>query len=623
MITARFDDLRPRRRRSFELAQPDTVLIADRLSEVAGVVAAAEQAVAGGSWVAGYLAYEAAPAFDPALRVVDHLTSALADLPLAYFAVFSRRRPSSESRVGDYRVGVWSTPVTELQYRTAVDRIRDHIRRGETYQVNLTFPLHAEFGGDPDGLYRDLSHAQTCGYGSYLDTGRWVIASASPELFFEWRHGRVVCRPMKGTARRGVDIATDEDQRQTLVCSEKNRAENLMIVDMVRNDLGRVARVGSVSVPDLFSVEKYDTVWQLTSTVTAEPITGTTLVDLFSALFPSASITGAPKVATMEIISRLEPDRRGVYCGAIGFGGPGPGGPEWAFNVAIRTVLIDRDRGVAHYGTGGGITYDSTAVDEYAEATLKTQVLARRSADFALLETMRWEPATGFRLLDRHLRRLSAAAWYFDIPLDPAEVRAALDTAVGGKSGPHRIRVVVDRVGWVKVEGVPLGPVSRSPVRLEIDDQPIDRLDPFLRHKTTNRAMFEAASARHPEADDVVLVNGAGEVTETTIANLAVRLDGVWYTPPVSAGCLPGIERERALEAGELIEASITIADLLAAPEVARLNSVRGWQRVVVATVAAVETASAPGTPAAVTALEGQDPGGVEPLFDLGPLGPV
>jgi para-aminobenzoate synthetase / 4-amino-4-deoxychorismate lyase len=582
-VGARFDDLRPRQRRSFQLDGPLEVLEATSLDEVPGVITLADQAVRSGRWVAGWVAYEAAPAFDTALTVRPPDQTPLAELPLAWFAVFESRGPANDGTApGSYRLGPWTPTVAAEQHAAAVSAIRGHIRNGETYQANYTFRMEGDFEGDAMALYRDLSRSQNTAYGAFIDTGRWVVASASPELFLEWRHGRISSKPMKGTTRRGIDITDDEARRIWLEQSEKNRAENLMIVDMVRNDLGRVARTGSVKVPALFTTEKYDTVWQLTSTVVAEPHPGTSLLDVFVAIFPCASITGAPKVATMRIIAQLEPDPRGVYCGAIGFGGPGTDGePQWAFNVGIRTVLADRATGHAWYGTGGGITYDSTAEDEYMEALLKAQVLDRRSADFSLLETMRWDAVGGFRNLSRHLHRLSDSAWYFDVPLDPAEVRSALERATRGHQAALRVRLLVDRTGWVTVEAEPAPPSPTAPVRLAIDTVPVDPDDPFLRHKTTNRRIYDQARRRHPEADDVVLVNSRGEITETSIANIAVLIDGEWRTPPLDAGCLPGIERAMAIESGRLVERTVTLDELARAEAVARLNSPRGWERCV------------------------------------------
>ncbi len=574
---ARFDDLRPHSRRSFQLSDPIEVLSTTDPSQVGAVLEAAEQAVTQHRWVAGFVTYEAAPAFDDSLVVRDVAGTDVDGLPLAWFAVFEGRAATS-GEPGGYDLGAWEPTTDEDRHRAAITAIREHIRQGRTYQVNHTFRLEAPFSGDVGALYRDLASSQTCGYGSYIDAGRWAIASASPELFFEWRHDRIVSKPMKGTISRGTTLSDDEARRRELFGSEKNRAENLMIVDMVRNDLGRISRVGSVRVPELFSTEKYDTVWQMTSTVTGRPQTGVGLADVFGALFPCASITGAPKVSTMEIISQLETTPRGVYCGTVGFGGPGPAGPEWAFNVAIRTVLVDRERGRAIYGTGGGITYDSTPGDEYAEAILKTQVLQRRTADLKLVETMRWDAGDGFYELARHLSRLSASAWYFDVPLDPAEVRSALDRATLGADHGLKVRLLVDRTGWITVETEPLPGSTPQPVTLVVDTEPVDPQDPFLHHKTTNRAVYEQAARRFPQADDVVMVNTGGHVTETTIGNLAVLIDGTWFTPPTSDGLLAGVRRGALIESGRLVERSLNIDELAAAEGMARLNAVRGWE---------------------------------------------
>jgi len=575
--SARFDDLRPKSRRGFSLGPIEDVVVARTLDEVQPALAAAEEAVRQGRWVGGWIAYEAAPAFDPALRVRTTASTDFAGLPLVWMAVSDRRLGTSPTAAGSHRLGRWEPLTSPEHHHRSVEDIRERIRQGTTYQVNHTFLLRSRFDGDPASLYHSLTRAQSCGYGALIDSGEWVVVSASPELFFEWQNGVITCRPMKGTARRGVDLAEDERMRAWLEASEKNRAENLMIVDMVRNDVGRIAQVGSVNVPAIFNTEKYDTVWQLTSTVTARPRTGTGLVDVFTALFPSASITGAPKVSTMGIISELETHPRGVYCGAIGFGGPGPEGPEWAFNVGIRTVVIDRPGGVAVYGTGGGITYDSEPGDEYAEALLKAEVLQRRDAELALIETTRWDPDQGTRHLDRHLERATASASYFDIPFDPAEVRTAIARAVKERETPVQLRIRVERRGWVTVELADL-PAPAGEVRLAIDNRPIDRHHVFLYHKTTLRGVYEAAADRHPGADDVILWNENRELTETTIGNLALHIDGAWVTPPVSSGLLAGTERAHRLATGELTERIVTLEELKRVTGFARLNSVRGWE---------------------------------------------
>jgi len=573
----RFDDLRPTRRRGFALGPISRVIVAHDLDEVKAAIASAEAEVSAGHWVGGWLSYEAAPAFDPAFAVRTTRGTAFADLPLVWLGVSDRRLVPREAALGGHSLGSWAPFTGPEHHADAVAEIQRRIRAGDTYQVNHTFLLSTSFEGDTASFYHRLTRSQSCGYGALIDTGRWAVCSASPELFFEWGNDVIVCRPMKGTVRRGYDLASDEAQRAWLEASEKNRAENVMIVDMVRNDLGRIAQTGTVQVPALFTTEKYDTVWQLTSTIEARTRPGTDLLEVLTALFPSASITGAPKVSTMGTIAAIETHPRGVYCGAIGFGGPGPNGPEWAFNVGIRTVVIDRAIGMAYYGTGGGITYDSEPGDEYAEALLKAEVLTHPTSELKLLETTRWDPGIGVRHLERHLSRAETSARYFDIPFDRVEVQAAIDRAVKGRKDPARIRISIDRDGWVAVETAEL-PSTVGPPRLVLDDRPIDRHDPFLHHKTTIRTVYEEAIARHPQADDVILWNDAEEVTETTIGSLAVRLEGRWFTPPLESGLLPGTERAARLATGELLERRIRLSDLAAATGVARLNSVRGWE---------------------------------------------
>ncbi|MGA4508507.1 chorismate-binding protein [Propionibacteriaceae bacterium G1746] len=591
MSSARFDDLRPGRRRSFRLTGLVDEFTARHVGDVHAVLAHAEAAVASGRWVAGWVSYEAAPAFDVGHVVRPVAGTPFAELPLAWFGVFERREPVDQPG-GDAQPGKWTASIDEARHREDIEAIRARIARGDSYQVNHTFRLSAPFTGEPADLYGRLAHAQRGGFGALIEAGRWAVVSASPELFFDWAGDRVTCRPMKGTARRGFDADSDALARAGLLDSAKDRAENLMIVDMMRNDLARVAVTGTVAVEELFTAERYDTVWQLTSSVTARTRPGTTLGGVFDALFPCASITGAPRSSTMRIIAERETTPRGVYCGAIGFGGPSPtsGAARWVFNVGIRTVLVDRQTSTAWYGTGGGVTYDSTAAGEYAEALLKAEVLTRAPATFGLLETMRWQPGeSGIGVVgwDAHLARLQDAARYFDIPLDAGRVRdAVLDAvAVGGPgpgSGPRRVRLVVDQQGVPEVTTAALPPAGSdaAPVRVVVDEVPVDSRDPFLRHKTTLRAVYEAAAARHPQVDDVVLVNERGEVTETTIASIAALIDGQWCTPTLDSGCLPGTTRARLVASGQWHERVLEPGDLAAAQALVRANAVRGCEPV-------------------------------------------
>ncbi|HXF73029.1 MAG TPA: bifunctional anthranilate synthase component I family protein/class IV aminotransferase [Actinomycetota bacterium] len=581
-IEARFDDLSRPGAPSFRLVGPVGVVEARRPEEVAGVLEAAEAAARRGLWAAGFVAYEAAPGLDPGLAVRPRPTGGpFADLPLAWFALFEGREPvelpEPASPPAPPAPGAWRPEVDDRRYRARVEAIRSLIAAGEVYQVNLTLRLRSRFAGDPRGLYRDLCLAQRGAHNCYLASGRYHVCSASPELFFARRGDRVVVRPMKGTAPRGRWAEEDRAARERLRASPKDRAENAMIVDLLRNDLGRVARPGTVRWPRLFDAERYETVWQLTSTVEAELRPGVGLVDLFRALFPSGSVTGAPKVRAMRAIADLEASPRGVYTGAVGYLAPGE--PRAArFAVAIRTAVVDEEAGIAEYGTGGGITYDSDPEAERREATAKAAVLAIRRPSFELLETVRAEPGGLIPFLEDHLDRLEASASYFGFVFDRARAAALLSEAARGAEVPLRLRLTLARSGALDLGAEPVPDPSPTPVRLALDGPSVDPADPLWFHKTTARDRYAEAAARHPDADDVLLVNLRGEVTESTIANLAVRTGGRWWTPPLGSGLLPGVFRGRLLRAGRLRERPIRAEELPAAEALALLNAVRLWR---------------------------------------------
>ena len=572
-VSARFDDRRGGAG-SVELHGPYRVIEAVRAEEAPEAVREAEAEALAGGWVAGFVAYEAAPAFDSALSV--QALPPGCGLPLAWFAAFRRAVSSPALRGGGYRMAPWLPEISEERYRADVEAVQELITAGDTYQANYTFRLRGKAEGDLRSLYADLLEAQRGGYHALLSTGRHTVVSASPELFFRWDGRRIESRPMKGTAARGRWEQEDRRLRERLLASGKDRAENVMIVDLLRNDLGRVARYGAVWVERLFEIERFETVWQMTSTAAAETRPGVGLADVFAAVFPCGSVTGAPKARTMEVLASLEASPRGVYCGAVGLlAPPGSGRPRAEFSVAIRTLVVDeRDRS-AEYGVGGGIVHESTAAEEYAEAMVKARVLQRRRPPVTLLETMRWDPGEGFWLLDRHLNRLRSSARYLGVSLPEAEIQSLLE-GVGGDR-PRRVRLLVPEGGSPVLEQAPLTERA-SAAALAVDDEPVDRSDCFRYHKTTRRAGYEAAAARHPEADDVVLVNDRGEAVETTVANLAVRIGGEWLTPPLDAGCLPGVYREELIEQGVLAERRVAAAALAEADEMAVVNSVQGWR---------------------------------------------
>jgi para-aminobenzoate synthetase / 4-amino-4-deoxychorismate lyase len=523
-----------------------------------------------GLWAVGYLSYEAAPAFDPALAA--HSPGAL---PLLWYGLYPPPQVSASlafaqsARIPQY---AWRPSVTKADYDAAIARIRALIAAGDTYQVNYSLRLHSELQESPEVLFARMVQANKPRYSVYLDTGRFVICSASPELFFELHDGTLSSKPMKGTTGRGLYGADDEAKAQRLWNSPKDRAENVMIVDMVRNDLGRIARTGSVTVPRLFETERYPTLWQMTSTVQAR--SNASFTQILQALFPAASITGAPKARATRIIAELETTARGVYTGCVGYLAPGG---RARFNVAIRTAVIDRDSNRIEYGLGGGIVWDSTSSAEYAECLLKARIVTDAPPSFELLETLLWEPASGYFLLHEHLRRLRDSAHYLDVPADIAQVEAALLAAVPPSTArPQRVRLQVSRAGAIQLSVQP-APES-APARVAIAPAPVNRSNPFLYHKTTHREMYDQAKAACPGYDDVLLWNEAGEVTESTIANIAIERDGRFVTPPVRCGLLAGVYRGVLLAQGKLAEAPITLDELRQAPRLFLINSVRKWR---------------------------------------------
>ncbi len=555
--------------------RPVAVLIAENVPDVLARLRQAEAMVCGeGLYAVGFIAYEAAPAFDPALSVVPPAVG----LPLVWLGLFPppaacRELPAAEA---DFFLEDWQPSVSPVRYADAIRQIKAQIALGNTYQVNYTLRLRARCSGEPLALFGRMWQAQPTPYAAYLETDSFAVCSASPELFFAYDEGRVTARPMKGTAPRGRTLAEDEAQAQALRTSAKNRAENVMIVDMIRNDLGRVATLGSVQVPHLFTTERYPTLWQMTSTVTATTQVGVT--DLFRALFPCASITGAPKVSTMRIIAALEGEPRGIYTGAIGYLAPTtPGHCRARFSVAIRTVAVDKVAGRAEYGVGSGIVWDAETEAEYDECLLKARLLTA-APPFALLESLLWTPERGYWLLAGHLQRLSEAATYFAVPLSDAAVQNALtELAASLPSQPHKVRLLVARDGAVQVEAAPLAPPAARPLRVTLAAEPVDPADPFLYHKTTHRRLYEQALAARPGYDRKSIWNPRGELTESTRANLIVQLEGRLYTPPVACGLLPGVLRATLLAAGVLHERVLTPADLARSEGIWLINSVRGW----------------------------------------------
>lgn len=558
---------------------PARVLVAHHIDEVKPVLEAVHAAAEAGHWCVGHVRYEAAPAFDAALQV--HA----ADGPLVWFEVHdgapSEWQPSKAAGQGDVRA-TWQPTLARPDFDAAIARIHQAIGDGELYQVNYTAPWMGTVTGEGAALFDALLRAQPGGYAACFTAGDEQVLSVSPELFFDWQAsaagGSILARPMKGTAARGATPALDAAAAERLRASPKERAENVMIVDLLRNDLSRIAEPHTVRVPELFHTQALPTVWQMTSDVQARTRTGLRLPDVFAALFPCGSVTGAPKVRAMQLIRELERQPRGIYCGAIGVVRPdGRGGIAATFNVPIRTVVM---RGTqARCSIGSGITASAEAGAEWQEWLHKQAFLARASEPFEVLETLALVDGV-YRHQAEHLARMAEAAQHFGYPWQPAAVHACLQAlAAQHGSGPWRVRLLLDRFGQPRAEAFALQPTA-TPVRLQLATRPLaEAHGEWVRFKTTRRAHYAAfAPAPGSGIFDTVLFNAEGEITESTFGNLAMQMDdGRWLTPPLACGLLPGVGRAVALREGRVQEGVVRVQDLHRVRRWAFINSLRGW----------------------------------------------
>ena len=579
---------------------PVQVFTAWHLDQVSALLKQIQQQAQVGRWCVGEVAYEAAGAFDAALVTQRPRP----DWPLARFAVFERMLPWSELAPPRDAASIppepavpmpqWTFDTSYQDYATRVERARQAMADGECYQVNLTEALQTEWPTanpiDVAAWFERLRHAQPGGYQAWLDWGDQQVLSLSPELFFDWRpdgaQGLLTCQPMKGTAPRHADPELDAQVSASLRGSSKEQAENVMIVDLLRNDMGRVAEPGSVRVSRLFDVQALPTVWQMTSTVTARTRAGVGLPELFAALFPCGSVTGAPKARAMHWIAKLELAARGVYCGAVGVVRPGGAA---TFNVPIRTVALARavkqaappPNWQAHYGVGSAITFYAQPQAEWQELAAKTRFLQRARADFDLLETVRLEDGR-YALLAQHLSRMASSAAYFGFDWRVEAVQACLQALLPGRErGTYRVRLTCSAAGQPSAQVFELAPTP-EPVSFNVSDCALATLGPeheFVVHKTTRRQHYELRLRPEPGVFDTLLHNERGELTEFTRGNVALKLAGRWLTPALHCGLLPGTLRADLLARGEISEAVLTLEDLQQAQGVAFFNSLRGWLR--------------------------------------------
>jgi len=547
--------------------RPVRVVEARSIAQVVPALDSLRAARDAGLHAAGFLSYDAGAAFEPVLGVP--WTN---DTPLLWFGLFDRYEeiaPGDVPAILPDPAGAWIAPpesgIDQATYDDQFARVLDLVAAGDVYQINLSYRATVRHAGDPLALYAQLRARARAGFGALIDTGEDMLLSLSPELFFALDGRGLTCRPMKGTVRRGATPVEDRELVASLSADPKQRAENLMIVDLMRNDLSRIARPGSVAVPALFTVETYPTVHTMVSTITADLAADRDAIDVLAALFPCGSVTGAPKIRAMQAIAEIESASppRGVYTGAIG---RLDAGGDAMFNVAIRTLAIRR--GDAHgspdgpatglFGVGGGIVADSKAHEEWDECLAKGDFLTS-GATFDLIETMAFDPETGMPLLERHLARMRASAALFGFPFDRHAVRNELQAATFRLRKPRRIRLVLAKSGAIAVEVSPMPPMPDGPVAVAPVPLPVEPSDFRLRHKTSDRAFYGRPPAG---CFDSIFVDPDGYLTEGSLASIFVERDGILVTPPISRGLLPGVLRAELIANGRAIEGDLTIADL-------------------------------------------------------------
>ena len=562
-------------------SEPVEILSSYKLEEIHSTLIKIENFCSQGLWAVGYVNYEASPYFDYSFKIKKCEDR----LPILWFGIY--KKPillndfSHLINKKRYTFKSWTSSVNYAEYEEAIRKIKNYICAGDTYQVNYTYNMHSHFGGDPLFCFRELQKNQASKYSAYIENDFGYILSASPELFFYQNNDFIISRPMKGTFKRGLYLEDDKRNEGLLKNSEKDKAENLMITDLIRNDIGRVALYGTVKVDSLFDIEKYETVFQMTSTISAK--TDKHPLDVFSSLFPCGSVTGAPKIRTMEIIAELEKEPRGIYTGAIGYFGPDKNA---CFNVAIRTIFIKKDNNEAIYGVGGGIVADSDSVKEFNETITKSQILFRNFPEFCLLETIRWSPEEGFFLLDEHIKRMKNSATYFDFKFDEKMIIAQLKERE--KTFPEntlKIRLLLARDGSIEIQFSSFKMSDDLIWTVALASEPIDCDNPFFYHKTTNREIYDNLRKDMKDVDEVILYNKNNEITEGTITNVVVEINGKKITPPVSSGLLAGTFREYLLEKGIIYEGIIYIDELKRADQIWLINSLRGWIKAILKNV--------------------------------------
>ena len=565
--------------------RPREIVTCTRLDEITSCLARLDKAQEKGLFAAGYLAYELGFAFEEKLRCRYEdkgeplLWFGLYDAPEELDLSTARHLLAVSAGGSPASTGAPQFDMDRAAYGKAFAAVQDHLAKGDIYQVNLTMRAGFAHQGAPEQLFLDLMRRQPVEFAAYLHLPGRTVLSLSPELFLEREGTLLRTRPMKGTAPRGRYTSEDGRIARDLAEDPKQRAENTMIVDLMRNDLSRIAKTGTVRVRQLCEVERYQSLHQMTSTIEAELPDGTGFSSVIENLFPCGSITGAPKLSAMQIAHELETGPRGVYTGSIGYLAPGG---DFRLNVAIRTLVLHQN-GTGEAGAGSGVVFDSGAAPEYDECALKLKFLSENVPDFELIETLAFDPAEGFLLLERHMQRLQQSAIYFGFAFQEQDIRAALETAAAKYIGAQRVRLLLNADGEVSLTATDLTPVDGATVfNLVLASERTHSGNRFLYHKTTNRAFYDDTRSRYQAAtgcQEVLFENENGYLTEGSYMTLFLRKNGKLLTPALKHGLLPGTFRAGLLECGLASEADLTPADLVSADEILLGNSVRGLVR--------------------------------------------
>ena len=574
------------REAAFVYDNPIEVISVNKADDLENGFANIKEALDRGYHVAGWISYEAGLCLEDKLRPLAQMIS---KVPLIHMGVYKNRKVLDAQSANNYWGEYKNTSSYELsnvrlsqdkeRYERSFNRIQEYLKAGDVYQVNYTQKAFFDFKGATKSLYAALRGAQAVEYAAYIESDVLTVLSLSPELFIKKEAQRLVVKPMKGTCRRGR--TNDEDQKfsDALYYSDKERAENLMIVDLLRNDLSKFAKRGSVDVKRLYEVEKYRTLFTMTSTIKAELGKEKSAVDVMTSVFPCGSVTGAPKIRAQEIIHELEGEERGIYTGAIGYFTPDG---DMCFNVPIRTVTID-PLGKGELGIGGAIVADSEVSSEYEESLLKAEFLTNAYPNFDLIESLLWTEDEGLRFEDKHLDRLSQSAKYFDFIFDHQDARRMLENHVGFISDKMcKIRMVLSKCGNLSITSEKMASVVNDALKtVIISDVIMNSNDPIYFHKTTLRDLYTCEFNKHKRERgcfDVLFTNERGELTEGSFTNILMKKDGVFYTPPIKCGLLAGIYRQEMLASDSMSvqEKVIFPKDLKKADQVYLCNSVRG-----------------------------------------------